>query len=92
MHYECRNGNYQYPNQKCPKFARVVRKKTVDKRGSTECERCFAEMKTYGPPSKHYLLKELRRPKIQNARAKQQRRKRSGIKNQRSKLRVSKIF
>ena len=61
MHYECRNQNYQYQNQKCLKFGRLVQKRTVAGRGHANCATCHVEMKAIKPPSKRDYSKVLRR-------------------------------
>jgi hypothetical protein len=61
MHYECRNPHYQYRNNECPKFGRLVQKRTVIRRRHANCETCDVEMKAIEPTSKRDDSKVLRR-------------------------------
>jgi hypothetical protein len=91
MHYECWNQNYQYQKKKCPKFGRLVQKRTVIRRGYANCETCLAEMKAIEPPSKRDYSKVLRRvSNTSGSGAKLAVRKKSNGKKVRSKRWISK--
>ena len=61
MHYECRNRDYMYTNNPCPKFGKWVRRRTVANNGNENCERCGERMRAIRPLSKPDSSKTLRR-------------------------------
>jgi len=56
MHYECQNQNYQFRNNECPKFRKLVQTKTAANHGY-ECHICFEKLKAIQPPSKPHGMK-----------------------------------
>ena len=51
MHYECRNQNYRFRDNKCPKFGKLVQTKTAANFGY-ECRNCNNKLKCVSPPEK----------------------------------------
>jgi hypothetical protein len=77
MHYECRNLNHLNQKKPCPKFGKLVQRRTVAKKG-LYCEECSVEMRPISPPSKRGLSKHVRRINTSSGSGKPTARKKSG--------------